>query len=232
MKSLKQYETKKLFFKQYLFKVELKNQLNIIFRSENQKSKSLDFAREQLDSFASNYRNGQPLVQKVFRTEREVPMDDYLGAKNLYLLLKDEKEYKIRVETGASISVYTNNDTLLYKLVDKLENSIHGIWRPAPAVGHILKEDNIIVNTKTEFPIRVIFKDEKVAPDFANWLRANRDKSRIGDKALQSIDDNLNLGGFYFHVRDEKVLSIVQMLVGHAIRGTYNLVYMPPTIDK
>ena len=90
MKLLKQYETKKLFFKQYLFKVELKNQLNIIFRSENQKSKSLDFAREQLDSFASNYRNGQPLVQKVFRTEREVPMDDYLGAKNLYLLLKDE----------------------------------------------------------------------------------------------------------------------------------------------
>ena len=100
-------------------------------------SKSLDFAREQLDSFASNYRNGQPLVQKVFRTEREVPMDDYLGAKNLYLLLKDEKEYKIRVETGASISVYTNNDTLLYKLIDKLENSIHGIWRPAPAVGPV-----------------------------------------------------------------------------------------------
>ena len=95
MKSLKQYETKKLFFKQYLFKVELKNQLNIIFRSENQKSKSLDFAREQLDSFASNYRNGQPLVQKVFRTEREVPMDDYLGAKSfedlIPILLEDEE---------------------------------------------------------------------------------------------------------------------------------------------
>ena len=40
------------------------------------------------------------------------------------------------------------------------------------------------------------------------------------------------MGGFYLHVRDEKVLSIAHMLIGHAIRGIYNLVYMPPTIDK
>ena len=94
------------------------------------------------------------------------------------------------------------------------------------------KKGTIIVDHTPEFPIRIMLKDEKVAPDFANWLRGNRDKSRIGDKALQSIDNGHHLGGFYFHVRDEKVLSIVHMLIGHAIRGIYNLVYMPPTIDK
>ena len=140
--------------------------------------------------------------------------------------------YKIRVETGTSLTVYTNDIALLENITNRVEHTVQGIWQPAIGTKHLLEHDTIIVDRKPEFPIRVLLKDEKVPTDFANWLRANRDKSRIGDKALQAVDNSYHLGGFYFHVRDEKVLSIVHMLIGHAVRGVYNLVYMPPTIDK
>ena len=232
MKSLNQHETKKLFFKKYVYKLSLTNELNHIFRSESQKSKQLDYAREKLDEWASNYRNGVPLIQTYFRTEREVPMNDYLDAKNLYLQLKSRKDYTIRVENGASLCIYTNDYSLLETIASKMKTIPEGFWEPAIGTKHLLNNDTIIVDHKPEFPIRIILKDEKISSDFANWLRANRDKSRIGDKALQCIDNHDHMGNFYFHVRDEKVLSIVHMLIGHAIRGIYNLVYMPPTIDK
>ena len=76
--SPKQHSTSKLFYRKYLYKIELCNNLNNIFRSENQKNKNLDYARDRLDEFASNYRNGEPLIQNFFRTSREVPMEHYL----------------------------------------------------------------------------------------------------------------------------------------------------------
>ena len=233
MKSLNLHDTKKLFYKKYLYKISLTNELNNIFRAELQKSKNLAYTRDKLDEFASSYRNGEPLVQTFFRTEREIPMEHYIDAKNLYLLLKNQSgNFKVRVEVGTSLAIYTNDENLLDNITDRLEHTIDGVWLPAIGTLHLLEQDSIIVDHKPEFPIRVLFKDERISPDFANWLRANRDKSRIGDKALQSIDDHTHMNGFYFHVRDEKVLSIVHMLIGHAIRGIYNLVYMPPTIDK
>ena len=129
-------------------------------------------------------------------------------------------------------SLYTNDKGIVAWLKHRLRTSISLIYQPAPGTTYLLRENNILVDKKPEFPIRVYFKDRKVSPDFANWLRANRDKARIGDKALQNIDDHHNMANFYFHVRDEKVLSIVQMLVGHAILNVYNLLYLPPTIDK
>ena len=233
MKSPNLHETKKLFYKKYLYKISLNNELNHIFRSEYQKSKNLAYARDKLDEFASNYRNGKPLVQTFFRTEREVPMNHYLDAKNLYLILKNQNgNFKVRVETGTSLSIYTSDDKLLDSITDRVQHTIDRIWRPGLREKHLLKHNTIIVDRPTEFPLRITLKDVKIPPDFANWLRANRDKSRIGDKALQCIDDNLHMGGFYLHVRDEKVLSIVHMLIGHAIRGVYKLLHMPPTIDK
>jgi hypothetical protein len=222
-----------LFYKKYLYKLQLYNQLNTIFRAELQKSKNLLYARDKLDEYASRYRNGEPLIQTFFRTEREVPMEHYIDAKNLYLILKNEfGNYKVRVETGTNFTIYTNDTALLDNIVDRVEHTVQGVWRPCTRTKHLLKHDSIIVDHKPEFPIRVLLKDERIPKDFANWLRANRDKSRIGDTALQSIDNHHYLGGFYFHVRDEKVLSIVHMLIGHAVRGIYNLVYMPPVIDK
>ena len=106
----KQHSTSKLFYRKYLYKIELCNNLNNIFRSENQKNKNLDYARDRLDEFASNYRNGQPLIQNFFRTSREVPMEHYLDAKNLYLILKNENDFTIRVENGSSVSKMSSKE--------------------------------------------------------------------------------------------------------------------------
>lgn len=230
--SPKQHSTSKLFYRKYLYKIELCNNLNNIFRSENQKNKNLDYARDRLDEFASNYRNGEPLIQNFFRTSREVPMEHYLDAKNLYLILKNEKDFTIRVENGSNLSIYTNDKYLLDKVVDKMQIPVVGYWKPARGTREIiLKQDTVLVDKQPEFPLKIYFSNEYIPTDFSNWLRANRDKSRIGDKALWCIDRHDRMNGFYFYVRDDKVLSIVSMLVGHAIRRVEKLVYVS-NVDK
>ena len=49
MKLLKLHETKKLFYKKYLYKLFISNELNTLFRADLQKSKNLSYAREKLD---------------------------------------------------------------------------------------------------------------------------------------------------------------------------------------
>ena len=140
MKSLNLHDTKKLFYKKYLYKISLNNELNNIFRSEHQKSKNLAYARDKLDEFASNYRNGKPLVQTFFRTEREVPMNHYLDAKNLYLILKNQSgNFKVRVEVGTSLAIYTNDEDLLDNITDRIEHTIDGVWLPAIGTFHLLE---------------------------------------------------------------------------------------------
>ena len=227
-----QHSTSKLFYRKYLYKLELSNNLNTIFRAERQKSKQLDYARDRLDELASNYRNGEPLIQTFFRTSREVPMEHYLDAKDLYLILKNQENFTLRIENGSSMCIYTNDNKLLDNIVEKLRITPIGHWKPSRGTKEIVQvQDTIIVDSPPEFPFKVILKNEKIPPDFANWLRANRDKSRIGDKALHSIDNNIYMTGFYFYIRDEKVLSIVSMLVGHAIRRIEKLVYVT-NVDK
>ena len=60
---------------------------------------------------------------------------------------------------------------------------------------------------------------------FSNWLIANSDKSRVGDKTLVSIQQGY-VSGSYFYVRDEKILIIVQMLIGNTIQRIDKLVYI------
>jgi|TARA_B110000211_G_scaffold230242_1_gene289441 hypothetical protein len=232
MKSLQLFDTKKLFYKTYLYKLDLNNCLNFMFRTGLQKGTNLEYARGELDELARKYRAGEPLVRTVFRSVHEVSIDDYLDAKDLYLILKNETNYKVRIENRASISIYTNNKELLDKIVMRLRQSAVGLWGPRKGTKNILTPEVILVNTEPEFPIRVMLKDVRISPDFATWLRANRDKARIGDTALHCIDKHMHMTNFYFHVRDEKVMSIAYMLIGHAIRDIYNLVYMPAKNDK
>ena len=150
--SPKQHSTSKLFYRKYLYKIELCNNLNNIFRSENQKNKNLDYARDRLDEFASNYRNGEPLIQNFFRTSREVPMEHYLDAKNLYLILKNEKDFTIRVENGSNLSIYTNDKYLLDKVVDKMQIPVVGYWKPARGTREIiLKQDTVLVDKPVSY---------------------------------------------------------------------------------
>jgi len=230
---MKQFETTKLHYGKYQYKLVLSNQLNTIFRSSLQKSSALGYAREKLDQLTESYQKNEPMSEIVWRTTRTVPIDHYLDAKNIYSLLKFAEDYKIRLNPGRTLIIYSNDKALLKKISNKMKVSNREFWEPAAALSKFLQtEKNVILtNSVPEFPIKVTFGNNKINPDFINWLDANQDKSRVGKSTINNIRKGYFTSGLYFYVRDEKVLNLISMLVGHNIRRIDYLVYKKD-IDK
>ena len=233
MKSPKLCETTKLHYGEYLYKLVLSNQLNTIFRTELQRHGKLGFAKEQLNNLREKYIQGEPLEEQVYRTVRIIPNDDYLDALDIYAVLKFGDDYKLRVDPWRRLSIYSNDKELLKKITRKMRVSNLEFWEPATeSINALLNEKNIIlVDTLPEMSIKVTLGTRSVDPSFANWLKANTDKSRVGPIALASIEEGTYLNGLYFYIRDEKVLSLVNMMAGHNIRRIDKLVYKQ-NIDK
>jgi len=234
MKNLKLHETNKLFYGQYLFKLVFRNQLNVIFRSELQKPTKLSYARERLDELTESYRNNLPLTRKTFRTEIPIPLIDYYDAKELYTVLKNSNDYRIRIDPLSTISIFSNDKNWLLNIIaEKLNTTDIEFWEPNELYIDLLKSKTkiILTNRKHHLPYKVIFNGNRVPKDFANWINANRDKVRIGMVALEQLEEYGYLNGFYIYVRDEKVLNLVTLLVGSSVRSVEKLLYKGD-IDK
>lgn len=233
MKKLKLCETKKLHYNKYLYKMQIRNTLGAIFRTEFQKEGPLSYARQNLDQLTESYRRGEPLTKKTYRTQTTVPLEDYFDAKDIYTILKSASDYKIRVEPWPSFYIYSNDRSMLISIANKIRNESTALWEPCPENAQFLLSNSnvIIVDTPTPFPIRITLNGNTVNSDFAKWLKSNRDKSRVGDKTLAIISESGYCNGLYFHIRDSKVLSLVTLLIGSNIRRIDKLVYKE-NIDK
>ena len=232
-KQLKQFESRKLFFSEYLYKLVLRNELNVIFRSELQKKEKLSYARQELDRLAENYRNNLPLQKKAWRADIQLDTHDYFDAMTIYTALKSSDEYKLRVDPGSCITLFSNNKTFLLDLANKLHTSLLEFWEPNAEYVDILKTKTKIqiVDQPPKLPLKVWFNSTRINKDFANWIRANSDKCKIGKIALEGLENYGYLNGLYIYLRDEKILNLVTLLAGNSIRNVEKLVYVPD-IDK
>jgi hypothetical protein len=230
---LKQLESSKLFYSEYLYKLVFRNELNIIFRTELQKKEKLSYARNQLDELTEQYRNNLPLYKKQWRTEVLVDVNDYSDAMTTYSALKQCDEYKLRIDPYSSITLFSNNKQFLLNLANKLRTDKCEFWEPNSKYIDILKGETKIqiVDEVPKLPIKVWFNSTYVNQDFANWIRANRDKCKIGKIALDSLENFGYLNGLYIYIRDEKILNLVTLLAGRSIRSVEKLVYRGD-IDK
>tara|TARA_B110000977_G_scaffold181144_1_gene241544 strand:+ start:329 stop:973 length:645 start_codon:yes stop_codon:yes gene_type:complete len=210
-----------------------RNELNTIFRSDLQKKEKLSYTRRELDRLAEDYRNNLPLRKISWRTEIVVDTTDYLDAMILYTVLKNSDEYKIRIDPYSSVSLFSNNKEFLINLGNNLSTQTVEFWEPNPDHIDILKSKTKIqiVDNIPELPIKVWFNSTRVNQDFGNWLRANKDKCKIGTIALSSLENYGYLNGLYIYLRNDKVLSLVTLLAGSSIRSVEKLVYRGD-IDK
>ena len=232
-KQLKKFESNKLFYSEYLYKLVFRNELSTIFRSELQKKEKLSYARSQLDTLTEQYRQNLPLLKKQFRSEIVIDVNEYFDAMAVYSNLKKSDEYKLRIDPYSTITLFSNNKHFLLELVGKLRTDTTQFWEPNPDFIDILKSKTKIqiIDQPTELPIKVWFNSTRINTDFANWLRANNDKCKIGIIALQSLEDYGYLNGLYIYLRDEKILNLVTLLAGASIRSVEKLVYRGD-IDK
>ena len=230
---MKRRESNKLFYSEYLYKLVFRNELNIIFRNELQKKEKLSYARSQLDILTEQYRQNQPLLKKQFRSDIVIDVNEYFDAMTVYSSLKISNEYKLRIDPYSTITLFSNNKDFLLELADKLRTNTTEFWEPNPNYIDILKSKTKIqiVDKRPALPLKVWFNSTRINTDFANWLRSNDDKCKVGKIALESLEKYGYLNGLYIYLRDEKILNLVTLLAGSSIRSVEKLVYRDD-IDK
>lgn len=226
---MKQHETVKLFYNKYAYKIVIRNDLPNIFAS----SQSKNHARKIIEGLEADHAIGENLYIQRWRGLIPVTAAALAEARTIYDSLQMYPDHRIRVEYSYSLTVYTNIEPLVNQLVGSLKHSIKEVWRPTPEILKFLNTnmETVVLKTPVPYEFRVYFNWNNVDPSFAVWLEKNTDKSRVGTVTLNAIKHSRWLSGNYFYVKNEKVLTIIRMLVGHSIRKVERLVYIED-IDK
>lgn len=232
-KNLKLRESRKLFFSKYLYKLVFRNELGTIFKSHLQKKEKLSYARIELDAFTELKRNNLPMFKKQWRAIVIINEVDYLDAMDIYTALKGSDEYKIRIDPNHIVTLFSNNKKFLWDIANRLRTSNVEFWQPNEDCITLLTSNTKIqiVDEPPKLPLKIWFNSKRINLDFANWLRANNNKCKIGKVALENLEKYGYLDGLYIYLRDEKVLSLVTLLAGASIRSIEKLVYRGD-IDK
>lgn len=223
-KHLLHYETHKLFYNKYLYKLVIKNSLAIIFRE-----KKFNYAREVLDDLQHQFENGEVLVRSTGYRKSPVDILEFLECLALYKVFSTDTDYKIRVE-NPHVQVYTNDKDWLLDLSTKVVRPVE-LWQPSDAHISHLGENIIIVNRPTKYQYKVTLGDKRVDRGFTTWLEKNHDKVKIGRMCKDAISEGLYAANYYFYVRDERVLELVKLMITPSIRRIDKLV-CKQDIDK
>lgn len=202
------FETKKLFYDQYKYKIVMLNSLGYIF-----KKKQMPLARGVLDSLQTQLDEGVVLVtgRNQWRTHL-ISTAVFLETKRLYKEFCKATDYKIRVEL-TSLTVYSNDQTWL-KTLCKIAESPREFWEPPPGTDAIIEEINVILTRNpTEYEYKVTLLAGEVDPGLANWIRANEGMAKASLRCLQSIETQSPKRGLYIYVRDKKVLQLISLML-------------------
>lgn len=227
---MKQRESLKLHYGKYLYKICLINQLSNLFGSYRTKQNREDILKE----LQYNYDNNLALHLKRRRTTTVIDKEDFENAKFLKKLFEKYTDHRKRVEFANRLIIYTNSKDMLDEIIDKLESCVKEIYKPKEGIEGFLTQniETAIVKTPTEYEFRVYLNGNRIDPNFANWLRSNRDKCKVGEATLWNIEnDNFLTNNNYFYIKNEKVLTMIRMIIGHNIRKVERLVYLGD-IDK
>lgn len=218
-------ETKKLHYKKYLYKVELRNDLAGIFRSEfNNGSEKLGYARKKLEAAKQEYDGTGSYYLTRFQHRRMISHIDFVESQKLYKILLSASDYKIRCE-NSFLNVYTNDKTLLDLIIKKCSNGVIQYWTVDDSKIEFLTNnlDTVIVDSMPEHKFKC-YLNHKDVRSAHGWFINNRDKIKIGEWCLKNIQEGY-ANNNYFYVRDEKVLLLAQMVLGNCIRRVERLVY-------
>lgn len=231
-KHLQLYETKKLHYGKYLYKLKIQNQLAGIFRTELQRNGKLNYARTKLHDYLARLKRGELVTKSRWRSETIIKPDTIFDANAIYLQLKNNNDYLLRCEYSTLI-IYTNNRTLLLDIVAKLKTATSELWEPDPKTVEFLvnKSDIILTDSEVMFPFKITFGRKKANPSLATWIEKNGDKAQAGHICMNNIRNGNYLQGQYIYVRDENIVLLLQMIIGDNIQRIDKLVYKG-NIDK
>ena len=226
---MKLYETKKLHYGEFLYKLVIHNRFSSCFRTEFQKDGRLDYARQKIDELTKNYNPAKRVIEikgwATYPPIEEVPAEHLWDAIDIYRYLKINKNYKIRCEIH-SLIIYSNDRNMLIRLGNKLRSKYLEFWEPDPSnIETLLTNDNIIIVDKPpKYEYKITFGKKLGSPALAKWIENNPTLGKIGDATKEYCEKGSWVKGLYIFVKDKRALLMVQMIVGDNISRIDKLV--------
>jgi hypothetical protein len=227
MRTIK-HETKKLFYKKFLYKLSFKFEVGDIFRTWHQRDGRLSYAHDKILEFKNKLKNQKSFEYRKFG-KKLVTHEIVKDAQRIRETLLNSSDYQLRVE-AFNLMVYSNSKDELLKIVKNLEtvDSIE-LWEPDSSVTELLanEKDVLVVNKPSDYTHKLTLEAsprKKNVDAFKGWAEANRNKVKITDYSLNTLDSGY-WKNFNVYVRDEKVLLLLKMVAPDMIRKVEKIVY-------
>lgn len=209
-------KTSKLFFDKYTLKVAVNTILAGSFR-DNQ----LDHVESILEFYKGKFKD--PKVQSVPHyvwSGRKVTRIDFDTCNAVYNILKNEKDYQLRIETNC-INIYSNNESFIDKITASVKGQVYYISKPVSEKvrDYLLNSKfKIIANSKPEFKYKVTINPLRDDVDsFMDWGNSMTGKVRLLSAPKYSEG--------YFYALDSKVVTLCRLFLGSKIRRVDELVH-------
>lgn len=225
MKLPHKYETTKLHYGKYLYKLNIYSTLASIFRTEFQRDGKLGYAAKLLNDYNAQNALGAKVIKKGRFNETHITTETLQDANHIWKTLRYGKDYTVRCEIN-QLFVYSNNLKFLERLYKDLNTKVE-LWEPNPENIKLLQENKniILVDKEPEFKYKITFGRKRSKPELASWLKQNSDKSRAGSTFISNCENSNWIQGQYVFVRDEKVIFLINMIAGDNITKIEELVY-------
>lgn len=204
------YNSTKLFFDKYLYKVSINSQLATIFRSKN-----LGFARNELDRLQLLADKKHTLSRVYGIRQQPVTLEHFETAKKLlHLFQTADCEFKLRIEQP-SIDIFSNDKQWLLSIYQDLGDHCKGFWQPHRSIAKLISDNpnTVVLKNDNGCQYKVTLSYQSSA-DWAQWVLNNEDKVKMGPKLRKSLKESkyAHVVGLYMYVRDEKILQMLNLL--------------------
>jgi hypothetical protein len=201
---MRQQITKKLFYDQYLYRIQLRINKAGIWRGGD-----INYVLNQI--FLYNNPSAHPGMFYNY-TNICTPQDIEKHTK-LYQTLYELENYKIRVETSI-ISIYSNNVEDIDKIKKAMGKTVISLSAPkSDQHKKLLSTKNNIVFSKVDYKYKItIGKLNKDSANFSDWAKNNKKIK------LPRVDDGKIYRGCNILVKDDKTLTIVKMYLSNSIQ--------------
>lgn len=222
---MKKFETHKLFWDEYLYKLVVHNRLATIFRNKN-----LSHAGQVLGTIREQHENGEPLLLFKSRRQDYVKESQYLDAEKLFQFFSSANNYKLRVESS-TINLYSNDIKWLNTVRDSLTSgNVTEFWEPnSSSVEHLLAK-TIILQEKINFQFRITLGSKRGNQGFSQFAKKNPHLVRVGPVLLKGMETEGWVNGMYFYARDERIIQLCHLMLDN-IRRIDKVIYKQD-IDK
>jgi len=245
---LRRIATNKLFYNKYKYSLTALLGLSGIFRNKNLEyvRRTLDLVNLHLEGpsttslpmwIREGIRKGKgdppPADEIPFwrnTIEESSPtfkLKDHKEALLVYQALVANEDTTVRVEYPNRLGLYSNDKDWLLDLSKKIVSLEFA--EPSEKFSELLDDHpNVILTSQKNYKYKILFKGTFPPKDtykaFAKWCKTNDDKIRITDQSVERLEKNYSMEGRYFFIKDDKTLTLVNLMIGPHLGRVYRLI--------